>query len=1091
MVTKDALRDIDAHWAVAAIGDDREHAFKLASELHAFRSLAGLLHGPEELSESERELLERVATAYEIAAVEDLPVLLQPYVPQNSASAAARSRAGAHRAFELYRAMPIPEAPDRKIFFVLHTIALGYGADRWTDARRWLNEFSSGLDIDEEDAQPWDRRMLVALYRFWLDLVKKEGWEQLAAIEEGVAQLRVEQADYEPALLEARSGAAARPTALVLLALYHWARATEILGVYLAKGEAPGAIASSLDQHFENAASAAGAAGESHLEVLLRWLHLAARQMAAGAIWSAAEGSERIERFIEHLTRSEALFEFLPPQRAALQEQGLLDQAKRAVVVDIPTSGGKTALAEFRILQALNQFQDQNGWVAYVAPTRALVTQIARRLRSDFSSLGLEIEALTSAIEIDSFESRMLGDEGGESSFDILVLTPEKLDLVIRNGQVQRQLALAVIDEAQNIESEDRGLTLELLLATIKRDVPAARFLLLMPYVPNASDLASWLAPDTGASISLGASAWQPNDLMVGLYGACKGEAAGDWSLGFKSLLTSRESLEIEGEHRIGENRPVDQTWSQAKNNLNTLTAAMARSFSTRGTTIGVARTIPSAWSMARLVMDGMPDNGEPSEEIRLVQRFLATEISPDFELNSMLEKGVAVHHAGLSDDARALIEWLAEEDHLKVLCATTTLAQGIDFPVSALFLSSRSIPSRPARDMTAREFWNLAGRAGRIHRDSLGVVGLASSEVSQTANAAAITDYVAQVTEHLVSRIDRMLDELWERGELDQLSVVIRQDQWTSFRSYVAHLWAEKQELEGVLGETEQLLRNTLGYSTMRASDSEAKQQQAAALLEATRTYATELADHPENAILADSTGFSPEGVRSALLGLGETENAPASLSEWEPGHLLAPDGREHLANLVGVMLRIRELGDLANIGNSGVGRAEIARIAQSWVAGETIESIAREYFSSGGDSDLTVAITDTCKALYRTLSNLGSWGISALSKMPTAGIDHENLSEEERSVLNALPAMIYHGVATQSGVLMRMNSAPRSVADRLGERFESEVGEPAYRQSSRDARNFLGGLSDSDWSAAAPEGAVLSGSDYREVWKLLTGQR
>ena len=80
------------------------------------------------------------------------------------------------------------------------------------------------------------------------------------------------------------------------------------------------------------------------------------------------------------------MFELLPPQRAALLEQGLLDQAKTAIVIDLPTSGGKTLLAQFRILQALNQFEADKGWIAYVAPTRALSAQLTRRLRQDFEA---------------------------------------------------------------------------------------------------------------------------------------------------------------------------------------------------------------------------------------------------------------------------------------------------------------------------------------------------------------------------------------------------------------------------------------------------------------------------------------------------------------------------------------------------------------------------------------------------------------------------------------------------------------------------------------------------------------------------------
>ncbi len=171
------------------------------------------------------------------------------------------------------------------------------------------------------------------------------------------------------------------------------------------------------------------------------------------------------------------MFELLPPQRAALLEQGLLDQAKTAIVVDMPTSGGKTLLAQFRILQALNQFNADNGWVAYIAPTRALSAQITRRLRKDFEPVDIRVEQLTAAV--DAFEEKLLADN--DRPFHILVATPEKLSLVIRNKKVEnRPLALVVMDEAHNLETKERGLRIELLLATVKRDCPQANFLLLM-----------------------------------------------------------------------------------------------------------------------------------------------------------------------------------------------------------------------------------------------------------------------------------------------------------------------------------------------------------------------------------------------------------------------------------------------------------------------------------------------------------------------------------------------------------------------------------------------------------------------------------
>lgn len=81
----------------------------------------------------------------------------------------------------------------------------------------------------------------------------------------------------------------------------------------------------------------------------------------------------------------------------------------------------------------------------------------------------------------------------------------------------------------------------------------------------------------------------------------------------------------------------------------------------------------------------------------------------------------------------------------------------------------------------------------------------------------------------------------------------------------------------------------------------------------------------------------------------------------------------------------------------------------------------------------------------------NVGTWGLSALSKMLTSGVDFEKLSNDEKRTLNNLPAMIYHGVNTEPAVLMRINSVPRSIATNLGERFASMEGNKEDRRNVR----------------------------------------
>ena len=113
---------------------------------------------------------------------------------------------------------------------------------------------------------------------------------------------------------------------------------------------------------------------------------------------------------------------------------------------------------------------------------------------------------------------------------------------------------------------------------------------------------------------------------------------------------------------------------------------AMAKVFSERGTSIAIATNINHVWSMARRVAMDLPPLDPIPDQVALVQRFLQTEIGADFELISMLGRGVAVHHAGLSDEVRSLVEWLAEEQGLRVLPRQRPSPRASTFPYRLSF---------------------------------------------------------------------------------------------------------------------------------------------------------------------------------------------------------------------------------------------------------------------------------------------------------------------------------------------------------------------------------------------------------------------
>ncbi|MGP5039579.1 DEAD/DEAH box helicase [Corynebacterium variabile] len=1077
-ISREAIRHLRSHWAIEALGAGRvEAAHQAAASMYVDSNLGRQLHRESTHNAATEALIQDVAFAYEIVASEGIESLAQESL-HSGATDAAVAEAAAHEAFALLRALPLKlESLEALVHQVLQLGALAYCSDRWAEYRAWMREREINPELFQSDGS-WDTRVLSDLGQIWTRILRKDGWDDLAKVAETVTRLRAEQRENEEHLFHAQS----RPEDLQaagwrLVALYHWARISEMVATYLMQGD-PADIATQLDFHFDRAVSAAQQSADPAFVVVLRWQRAMAQRMVAGALWSVTRIGPEIQRIVETATRQRSMFEMLPPQRIAIQEQGLLDPASAAVVVDLPTSAGKTILAEFKIVQAISQFKQNKGWVAYVAPTRALVSQITRRLRRDLGPSGILVEELTSAVEIDEIEAGMLS----ESHFDVLVATPEKLHLAIRNAAIDRPLALLVLDEAHNIEDSDRGIRIELLLATVKRDCAQANFLLLMPYVPNGDDLARWLAPRTGKSISLATTPWQPNDRLIGRVSAVAplSGRGRDWRLSFEPMLTSGSSMNVSGLYQIGDAPQLDLTFSRIKNNLSKIAGASALTLSERGTAIVICPTIPTVWTIAEELSGELPEVDDP--DIALVQRYLEAEISEDYALIGMLSRRVGVHHAGLSDETRALMEWLAERGKLRVLVATTGLSQGLNFPVSSILLASRNLPNgKFNRPMTAREFWNLAGRAGRVDQDSIGVVGISSKEGDRES----LARFLSEKAGALVSRLVILLDELEDAGLLLNLERSLYNDQWADFRSYVAHLFAQKKNLDAVLSETELLLRNTFGYSSL-AEASPDERQKGIRLLEATRSYAADLAQNVEMTTLADSTGFTPEGIRSVM---GEMRRMDKTLDmeDWQPSSLFGDVTTSALPDLMRVMLQLPQIREsIDELSGIGVGIGDrAAKVAADWVAGVSIKSIAEQYFSDEGNP--TDALTKATKAIYRNLATAGTWGISALSKLPTSGIDFENVNESDLRSINLLGAMLYHGVNTEAGVVMRMNSVPRTVANSLGAEFARDRESGTLRPS--EAREFISQLTSADWGRHVPRGSNLAGADLRDLWQVLSG--
>ncbi|WP_217178778.1 RNA helicase [Streptomyces sp. AC495_CC817] len=107
--------------------------------------------------------------------------------------------------------------------------------------------------------------------------------------------------------------------------------------------------------------------------------------------------------------------------------------------------------------------------------------------------------------------------------------------------------------------------------------------------------------------------------------------------------------------------------------------------------------------------------------------------------LSRFLRAGIGVHHAGMLPKYRRLVEQLAQRGLLRVICGTDTLGVGINVPIRTVLLTALTkFDGTRMRQLNAREFHQIAGRAGRAGYDTAGTV-VAQAPEHETENLAAI----------------------------------------------------------------------------------------------------------------------------------------------------------------------------------------------------------------------------------------------------------------------------------------------------------------------------------------------------------------
>lgn len=403
------------------------------------------------------------------------------------------------------------------------------------------------------------------------------------------------------------------------------------------------------------------------------------------------------------------------------------------MLVCAPTGAGKTNIAMLTILRVFMEMlskvsltgstvSNQPGKVVYVAPMKALVSEVVENLGRRLAPLDLNVRELTGDASLSRRDI---------SEAQIIVTTPEKWDIITRKGDekvMARHVKLLIVDEIHLLHDE-RGPVLESIVARTLRDMDlmslSTRIVGLSATLPNYKDVATFLRVQASNLFHFG-PAYRPCPLQQCYIGITVKKAIKRFHL-MNEITFDKVKEQLQGSKQV-----IVFVHSRKE------TAATARFLIDK--------------AISDEVIDLFLRPGSGSSEI------IQTELPGinSKELASVLEYGVAIHHAGMTRSDRSLVEALFEAKHVKVLISTATLAWGVNLPAHAVIIKGTQIYSPEHGrwiQLSSMDVMQMMGRAGRPQFDKFGEGIIITTKADVLFYLSLLNDQLP-IESHLISRL-------------------------------------------------------------------------------------------------------------------------------------------------------------------------------------------------------------------------------------------------------------------------------------------------------------------------------------------------
>ena len=452
---------------------------------------------------------------------------------------------------------------------------------------------------------------------------------------------------------------------------------------------------------------------------MFRLIYFVTKKMDICSIRNLLIDNEDLVDYINVLTQKEMrnVFELWQSQKFLFGAMEQIKETDDIFFLSLPTSAGKTLVSELILYKFLS---DKKGVAIYIVPTIALTNEIENSFIRRFRKVGINV---IKELEYD--------DESNIEQPAILILTPEKLDLLVRKQpEILKELECIVFDEFHKISDGQRGWLEETLIAwfIFHMDMYNYKIIMMSAIVDGLKDSLS------NVKATIYDKKWTPSKKLYGMFYLPKDnvkvygnkvkkgdEVSEEYSLKIKYDFKLVANVKNVFQRKIYGKKRTEGNDTKRSDTKFDLCWKAVNSFDEDTILVYfyAKKDVKSFVSKCEKYRDKDTDS-----RLEILKLNIARQLGSEHILVKALDYKVGFHDGDLPEDVRSVIESAYKNKLIEVLACTTTLADGVNLPVSTLIIGTLFNYDKNRR-LDLGDYKNIVGRIGRALVDTEGKIFL------------------------------------------------------------------------------------------------------------------------------------------------------------------------------------------------------------------------------------------------------------------------------------------------------------------------------------------------------------------------------